>query len=286
MEVSYGCSSSVPEDSDDNFASFSEGKEGEPSRNYENDPFESYSSGEKSELPSASDQSESTWQSSGQNDEVGQDPEFLNPLAVGEYIPEKWISLLQNKRAGTEVARTAREPNKGISEVSEEERGARQSFCAIKINQLRRPPSLAPPKRNKRNDQRHGCASEGNLTCDLNCIVPDQLLNRLRLKNIKEAVKQIAETEMHHPSQCFPCMEKKAELAKSAFLRRSKTLVEEVLLQEKLEEHLYAKDSLTLIGEIHRTLPKLSEDPKNIWWKLNERGLKASSGALFVAKIN
>ncbi|XP_061454877.1 uncharacterized protein C8orf48 homolog isoform X7 [Rhineura floridana] len=231
MELSWICSSSVPNYSEDTFTSFSEGEE-ETCRQYENDPFESYYSGEESEWPAVTDLRESTWQSSSQNDE-------------------------------------------GITEVSEEELIALQSFCAIKINQLCHVSTSTPLKRNKRNYQRHRFTSEKPLTCDLNCTVPEQLMNRLHLKNIKETLKQITDAEMHQPSRCLHCTKKRAELAQDIFLRRRKTLMEEVLLQEKLEECMYTKDALTLIGEIHRSLPKLSEDPKNIWQELNESGLKA-----------
>ncbi|KAJ7310571.1 hypothetical protein JRQ81_007528 [Phrynocephalus forsythii] len=284
MEVSYG--SSVPEYSQDTFTSSNEEEEGESYGSYENDPFESYSSGEKSGSPLSLDRSESPWQSSSPKDEVEQSSELLNIPPVEEQLLRKWISLLKDKVARTKVAKTATEPDKGVYEVSEEERGARQSFCAVKIKQLRPPPSSTLLKRNWRNDQRHGGASEKRLACDLNCVVPDQLANRIYLKNLKETVKQIAETEMHEPSQCFPCTEKRAELAKFAFLRRRKTMMEEFLLREKLEDLMYSKDSLTLIGEIHRTLPKLSDHPKILWEKLNKRCLKASSATCLFADIN
>ncbi|XP_062997868.1 uncharacterized protein C8orf48 homolog [Elgaria multicarinata webbii] len=277
MELSWNGSSSVPDYSEDTFASFSEGEE-ETCRQYENDPFESYYSGEESEWPAASDLSESTWQSSSQNDETGQEPESLDSTAVGEYLTSKWIRLLKDNGTNTELAKSTVEPENaltGITEVSEEELGPLQSFCAIKINQLCHLPSSAPVNRNKHKDQRHELTLEKSLTCGLNCIVPDPLVNRLCLKNIKETMKQLAETEIHQPSRCPHCMKKRAELSKAAFLRRRKTLMEQFLLQEKLEEHIYTKDSLTLIGEIHRSLPMLSEEPRNIWQKLNERALKA-----------
>nr|XP_028571072.1 uncharacterized protein C8orf48 homolog isoform X2 [Podarcis muralis] len=272
MDLRRHCSSSIPDYSEDTFTSFSEGEE-ETYRQYENDPFESYYSGEESECRAVLDLSESIWQSSSQNDE-DQKSEVLESAVVREYLTRKWISLLKENKASTRLAKPAIEPINKIIEVSEEELSALQSFCAIKINQLHNTPSPMPLKRSKHNEQRHTFTSEKPLTFDLNCTVPDQLLNRLRLKNIKEILKQVADTEMHQPSQCAHCTKKRAELADDAFLRRGKALMEEVLLKEKLEDYMYTKDSLTLIGEIHRCLPKLSEDPRNIWQELNERGLK------------
>ncbi|XP_025026970.1 uncharacterized protein C8orf48 homolog isoform X2 [Python bivittatus] len=203
-------------------------------RQYENDSFESYYSVEELEQPAASDLTQTTWQSSRQNDEA---------------LP-------------------------GISEVPEEELGALRSFCARKISHLRHQRNSEPLKRSSHKDQRHRLASRKQLTGGCNFAVPWELVNRLHLKNIKEMAKKIAETEMHQPSQCPFCMKKRAEFAKVEFLRRKKTILDNVLLREKLEDYMYTKDSLTLIGEIHKSLPKLSEDPMNIWQELNKRGWK------------
>ncbi|KFV03539.1 Uncharacterized protein C8orf48, partial [Pterocles gutturalis] len=97
------------------------------------------------------------------------------------------------------------------------------------------------------------------------CIVPDRLVNRIHLKNIRETVKQVTEAQIHEPSVCPDCQKKKAELAKIAFLRRKKVLMESALIQEKLEEQIYSRDVLTLIGEALGSLPKPSEDPRNLW---------------------
>ncbi|XP_042336406.1 uncharacterized protein C8orf48 homolog isoform X3 [Sceloporus undulatus] len=220
---------------------FTSFSEEETCRDYDNDPFVSYSSGEDSKWPAESDLSESTWQS-------------LNPNDKGA-APTR------------------------IPEGSEEGLGALRSFCATKINRICHPPTLAPKKRNKHHDQRHGRTSEKPLMSDVNCFALDQLVNRLHLRNIKETMKQLAEMEIHQPSRCPHCTKKKAELAKSAFLRRRKALMEGALLQEKLEEQMYTRDPLTLIGEIHQTLPKLSEDPRNVWQELNKRAVQGKCDA-------
>ncbi|KAF7244905.1 hypothetical protein EYD10_09005 [Varanus komodoensis] len=275
MEWSWNDSSSVPDYAEETFASFNEGEE-ETCRQYENDLFESYYSGEESERPAASDLPESPCQSSSQDEEVEQDSELLDSEPVEEHLTRRWIRTLKSNRTNTGVAI---EQNNGAALTrtageSEEELGALRSFCATRINQLCHPPSAAPVKI-KRNHPRRGSTLEKPLQCDLNLTVPEQLVNRLHLRNIEETMKQLAGADMHQPSRCPHCLGKRAELAKAAFLRRRKALMEEALLQEKLDEHLYTKDSLTLIGEIHKILPNLSEDPRNIWQKQKERTLKA-----------
>uniref|UniRef100_A0ACB8FY39 Uncharacterized protein n=2 Tax=Sphaerodactylus townsendi TaxID=933632 RepID=A0ACB8FY39_9SAUR len=115
---------------------------------------------------------------------------------------------------------------------------------------------------------------------EVNHIVPGQLVNRLRLKNLQKSMEQLVETEMHQPSQCSGCENKRAQLAEDAFLRRKRTILEGVLLQEKLKDHLCTQDALLIIGKMHQRLPKLSDDPRDIWRKLKERALQAEGMAL------
>ncbi|XP_054852441.1 uncharacterized protein C8orf48 homolog [Eublepharis macularius] len=276
MELSRDCSSTIPDYSEDTFASFSE-EEGERCRQYENESFESYYSGEELEWPAESDQSENTRQPSSQNDEE-QEKDFLNSTVAENSRIQKWISLLKVDRPTTELAECASKPENALikaTEASEKELYALRYFCTIKINQLGHLPSSVLLNMHKHNNQKPGFTSEKVLMHGVNHIVPDQLVNKLHLKNIKETMKQLAETEMHQPSQCLDCKKKRAELAKDTFLRRKKTLMEWILLQEKLENHIYTKDALVLIGEIHQSLPKPSEDPRNIWQELNKRALQA-----------
>lgn len=56
-------------------------------------------------------------------------------------------------------------------------------------------------------------------------------------------ILQVTEAQVHRSSQCPDCKKKKAELAEITFLRQKKALVERALLQEKLEEQIYARVS-------------------------------------------
>ncbi|KFP29202.1 Uncharacterized protein C8orf48, partial [Colius striatus] len=96
------------------------------------------------------------------------------------------------------------------------------------------------------------------------CVVPDGLMNRIRLKNIRDTVKQVTEAQIHRSYVCIDCQKKEAELAKITFLRRKKILMESALIQEKLEEQIYSRDVLTHIGEALGSLLNPSEDPRNL----------------------
>nr|XP_056715818.1 uncharacterized protein C8orf48 homolog [Euleptes europaea] len=276
MELSGDCSSTIPDYLEDTFATFSE-EEGESCRQDENESFESYDSREELEWPTGSDQSEDTWQPSSQNDEE-QKTDFWDPAMAEKSLIRKWINRLKEDRPSAQLAECASKPGNALIKItvaSEEELEAVQSFCAIKINRLGHLPSSALSNRHKRYNQQHGFASEKVFMHEMDRIVPDQLVNRLHLKNLKKTMEQLAETEMHQPSQCPDCEKKRAELARDAFLRRKRTLMEGVLLEDKLEDHIYTQDALVLIGKVHQTLPKLSDDPRNIWQKLNERALQS-----------
>ncbi|KAF1659278.1 hypothetical protein FQA23_0002841, partial [Aptenodytes patagonicus] len=51
----------------------------------------------------------------------------------------------------------------------------------------------------------------------------------------------VTEAQIHESSVCPDCQKKKAELAKTTFLRRKKMLMESALIQEKLEEQIYSR---------------------------------------------
>nr|XP_021122806.3 uncharacterized protein C8orf48 homolog isoform X6 [Anas platyrhynchos] len=110
--------------------------------------------------------------------------------------------------------------------------------------------------------------------------LPDEELDALRtfctdkIRRMHQGLisKQVTEAQVHQSSQCPDCKKKKAELAEIAFLRQKKALVERALLQEKLEEQIYSRDVLTLIGETLRSFPKLSEDPRNLWQRIKDKG--------------
>ncbi|XP_064934132.1 uncharacterized protein C8orf48 homolog isoform X2 [Columba livia] len=154
------------------------------------------------------------------------------------------------------------------TELLDGELDALRSFCTIKISKMRQQLHSKQADGGKSRKLQPGFTAKKQETSDLNCIVPDQLMNRIRLKNIRETVKQVTEAQLHESSVCPDCQKKQAELAKIAFLRRKKVLMESALIQEKLEEQIYSRDVLTRIGEALESFPKPSEDPRNLWQRL------------------
>ncbi|XP_043349044.1 uncharacterized protein C8orf48 homolog isoform X2 [Dermochelys coriacea] len=239
MDSGQSCSTTLSDYSEDTFESFSE--EEEACRQYESEPFESYYSPEESEWPVAvSDISESVWQSASQDDE-GDQSQLSDSATIEKELTGKWISHLKNKEDNTKQGKSIIKTHTEITEVSDEELDALQSFCTIKISQIHHQLNSKQSNSRKHKDLQHGFTSEKPVTGDLNCTIPDQLVNRIHLKNISETMKQLTETKLHQPSQCHVCKKKWTQLAKNTFLRQKKTLVEKALLQDKLEEQIYVK---------------------------------------------
>ncbi|XP_025849302.2 uncharacterized protein C8orf48 homolog [Vulpes vulpes] len=190
----------------------------------------------------------------------------------------KWIRYLRGQetssgRYGSDARRQAES-----TRVPDEELNALQSFCAVKIGLIQHRANSKEKKSSGRQKPQlrwEARASEGDA---LTCTVPDELVNRIYLKNMRTAPEQGATAQQHISWRCHHCNRKRAELAQAAFLRQKKTLLESLLLQDKIDKHLYTKDLLTLIGDAHRGLPRLSDDPRIIWKRLNEQSQIRHSG--------
>ncbi|XP_008709107.1 uncharacterized protein C8orf48 homolog [Ursus maritimus] len=184
----------------------------------------------------------------------------------------KWIKYLKGKETNSGQYQSDTKPQAEITRVSDEELNALQSFCAVKINLIRHRANSKEKKSSRHKKPQLRLDAEASEIDALSCTVPDELLNRIYLKNMRTTPKQVATAKQHISSWCPHCNRKRGELAQSVFLRQKKTLLESLLLQEKIDKHLYTKDFLTLIGEAHQEgFPRLSDDPRIIWKRLNQK---------------
>ncbi|KAM4802136.1 uncharacterized protein C8orf48 homolog [Urocitellus parryii] len=185
-------------------------------------------------------------------------------------LTQKWIHYLQDKKTNYEQNQPETKLQTEINGLSDEELNALQSFCTTKINLIHQRVD-SKKKSNRHKKLQFRCDPEPSEINALTCTVPDELLNRMYFENVRTTLKQVASAKQHITSQCPNCIRKKAELAQSAFLKQKKTLLESVLLQEKVDEHIHTTDFLTHVGEAHQGLPRLSDDPKIIWKRLKEK---------------
>ncbi|XP_061862648.1 uncharacterized protein C8orf48 homolog [Colius striatus] len=171
---------------------------------------------------------------------------------------------LKNKEVGIKQDKSVIKTHTEITELLDEELDALRAFCTVKISEMRQQLLSKQASGDKSRKLQHGFTAKEPETRDLNCVVPDGLMNRIRLKNIRDTVKQVTEAQIHRSYVCIDCQKKEAELAKITFLRRKKILMESALIQEKLEEQIYSRDVLTHIGEALGSLLNPSEDPRNL----------------------
>ncbi|KAM8997416.1 uncharacterized protein C8orf48 homolog [Ara ararauna] len=247
---------------------------------YLEDTFESFSEEEEAHWQRESDPPESCSAEGLEGCAVSDEqPEVADSAAAEKDLMGRWISLITNE-SGIKRDRSVVKTHAEMSELSDEELDALRSFCTKKISGMHQQLISKQTNGDKSRKLQPGLTANKPETSDLSCIVPLGLMNRIRLKNIRETVKQVTEAQIHDPSVCPDCQEKEAELAKITFCRRKKVLMESALIQEKLEEQIYLRDTLTLLGEALGSLPKPSEDPRNLRQRLKDKGCIEFGGCL------
>ncbi|XP_051824274.1 uncharacterized protein C8orf48-like [Antechinus flavipes] len=202
--------------------------------------------------------------------------EPLDPLdsaALQEKLSQRWIQHLKAKESANGQPRAGPTSHADVTEASKSERDAVQAFCATKINLLRRQLNSRVANGSGRQRQPQGLVAEKPVTDEVNdCVVPHRLINRISQQNLRAAPSQVSAVKKHDCSRCPECTKKRAELSQLTFVRQKKTFLESALLKEKMDEYRHTKDFLSFIGEIHKSLPRLSDDPETIWKRLNARG--------------
>lgn len=212
--------------------------------------------------------------SSEEQDELSE----LSVLQDENKLSEKWINHLKSKEIRSERYQSDLRLLPEIPKASAEELNALRSFCTKKVNSIhQREDSRAKKSKRPKRLQLKWIAETSEVD-PFNCTIPDELLNRIYLENTRATLAYLGAIAQHNSSQCPSCTSKRAELAQSDFLRRRKTLLQSLLLQEKIDEHLHTTDFLTRIGEAHQDFPRLSDDPRVIWKRLTEKMQKGSSG--------
>ncbi|XP_062358953.1 uncharacterized protein C8orf48 homolog [Cinclus cinclus] len=257
LGLSQSHSSSALDYSGDSFESFSEEESQAPG---------SWCSTEDLEGSAVSEVLESSSSLAGQSP-AEEESEAVDAAAVERAAIGKWIDAMgkgidiKHKDTGVRPDNSVISAPAGIPEFSQEELDALRCFCSRRISRMQQEQAQRCRKLHWGIPARQ--SERGN-----SCAVPARLMNRILLENTRQAVKQVTEAEIHEASTCPDCQQKEAELAKAAFLRHKKTLLEGALIQEKLEKQLYSRDMLTLLGEALRSFPKPSEDPRDLWQRL------------------
>ncbi|XP_072466518.1 uncharacterized protein C8orf48 homolog [Notamacropus eugenii] len=155
---------------------------------------------------------------------------------------------------------------KEVGEITEGELDALRSFCTTRINSMS---NLRKKSRTKKLQHKSGV--ENPVLDKSNLVLPVQQVNGLSLQDSKAQVRKITGVKEHN-SEHSSDHDKKGDLKQIASQIEKKTFLESTRAEEKMEEYKYVKDILILIGEIHKNLPRLSDDPEKIWKRLNIQG--------------
>ncbi|KAL6076074.1 hypothetical protein STEG23_029778 [Scotinomys teguina] len=233
------------------------------------------------ELQSCSHTSESPLESetpTTSSDEQDEQPE-LSVLQKNENkLTEKWINHIKSKEINSQRHQADSRLPAETPAGSAEELSALMSFCSIKVKLIHQREGSRAKKSNRHKRPQLRWIAETSEVDAFHCPVPDELCSRIYLKNTQATLAHTGAVKQHVSSQCPSCNSKRAELARSDFLKRSKTLLESLLLQEKIDEHLHTTDFLTRVGEAHRGFPRLSDDPRVIWKRVTEKIQTGNSG--------
>ncbi|XP_056665587.1 uncharacterized protein C8orf48 homolog isoform X1 [Monodelphis domestica] len=158
-----------------------------------------------------------------------------------------------------------------LPEVAEASKGALdalQSFCATErtpIGQQRNPQEAWSGRQ-----QRLG--AEKPRTLEMNSSVLSHVRNRLYLQNPRVTPNKASAVKEHENAQCLEYTKKKGEVGQKTFRRKKISFMDSALHKEKMEERRHAKDLLSLIEEVHQSLPRLPSDPEAIWKRWNSQG--------------
>ncbi|XP_064637716.1 uncharacterized protein C8orf48 homolog [Lineus longissimus] len=97
--------------------------------------------------------------------------------------------------------------------------------------------------------------------------VSEGTVSRLKIQNLIDRMKQVASTEVHSPKKCRDCRHQIAQCKQDEYLKHKTAIARGKMVDERYES-LCAKDSLAIFGEMIGSLPKLSDDPEDVWERL------------------
>ncbi|XP_072126919.1 uncharacterized protein C8orf48-like [Mobula birostris] len=279
-ESGSSCMNSVLQYSDESLATYSD--ESEESLQSYSQSFESYQSfyedfEQETESEISAIKSELEFMSPQSFKEIKEELvcyEDSEDLLAKEKFVEKLLGVLNSNRFVSaphhQKEKCAVSRGESIQPILEESAPV-QKYCSLKIDQIQQCIQQEQSEPNMYGMQ-HLTKPLGRETApQQNCIVPQHLINQVRLKYITESVKQVVQTNMHQPSRCAACLKEISKLAEQNFFRVKKIQLEEASIQEKIEEHIYTKDGITLIGEIHSSLPKYSDATSLVWKRLFDK---------------
>ncbi|KAL4648801.1 hypothetical protein GN956_G6882 [Arapaima gigas] len=191
---------------------------------------------------------------------------YVKTLTTEEELKEKWIRILLSKATRPVSFQTKRAEcyqSVGGGRTSHpQESSASRAYCQEKMRCVKALQRANPHPRQTQGGKKGSRWSPGGAPPDV--CVPLHFISTLKLKSFSEWLKQAVEADMHKPSRCSTCEDQQAKLTLHTFLRTRKTLLESRQLQNKLDLHLCNYNSICLVGELLRNLPRASDAPDTV----------------------
>ncbi|XP_052792539.1 uncharacterized protein LOC128226617 isoform X2 [Mya arenaria] len=104
--------------------------------------------------------------------------------------------------------------------------------------------------------------------------IPESVMERLRIKNIISAMEKAANEPIHEPRKCPQCSYRKTDLdtedAERKFVTAQTMRLKNKIMDNRVEEHIIKMNTVSLVAELARDLPRHSEKPEKILDKLLE----------------
>ncbi|XP_020604138.1 uncharacterized protein LOC110043070 isoform X2 [Orbicella faveolata] len=177
---------------------------------------------------------------------------------VQENFIKKKLAILLSKQANSNTK------NYGKKDEDKKMDGYQQenNFCSrkLKIVELGK-----QQEDNHRHCKRTVSANGGNQQTLQPIDGNKRKIESLGIENLMRKTEKLKEQEFHNPRHCNDCRKMKSDIANHSFLKRKLDIVKRGEFEERLQKHMYQKDSATLLAEIVNSCTKATVPPSEVW---------------------
>ncbi|XP_070552684.1 uncharacterized protein C8orf48 homolog [Ptychodera flava] len=234
----------------------------EQQREYTEESFEAVSVSERSSLASQTESqlgySDESWEEENPSSDSEDERAAIAKAFEEEFIQVKLHHL---RTSSPRQIQHSAEPV-FLKKTKTKQTSAAKQFCKKKL-QILRTPEIKPARMAQ--DYSEPKPKEDKYD---SMEIDRRLIERLKLTNIMEKMHKAANIELHDPKKCHICCIAREYNTEQSFIKTKTALAERKAMDLKVEKYLSNHDSITLIGDLAKTLPKPTEDPQQIWQKM------------------
>ncbi|XP_071500017.1 uncharacterized protein [Diadema antillarum] len=148
-------------------------------------------------------------------------------------------------------------------------------FISTQLNALKYRKAHAGEHRTSRTSRvrKHQLLSESKDSLASPEIVSRGVVDRLRIENLLCNMRKFSDEPIHEPARCEHCKAIRTEADERDFIREKQRLAFNRLTEERYNKHVVTFDPLSQLGDLAANLPKLGDDPQQIWDRLLQKGV-------------